>query len=808
ATAQPWLVEDLPTGADCVVTETAAGAANSTGIANAAFTVGTGTSQTTVTNTYTLGAVRVSKLLTLDGAPSAAEPWTLGSYTVELTCSRPVNGVATPISIPGGASRTLTGAGTVTYTDLPTGASCALAETASSPASQQTTVGAAVTVGADPASPQAISVTNDFHTAQLAIRKQLAGAGADAFGDGPFDFSVSCTLDGAGEVFTTTARLARRAGSPATTLVSASLGAVPVGSLCQITEVGHGGADTTADPVTLTIAEDDAANVATLTNQFSAGTVWLSKQLTGDAAGEPWATGATFAVDVTCQVEVDGEPGTVFSRRVWLAGGDRLNVTGADGLPSRIPLGAHCFSTEVDAQGAGSSVDAHDSYQNAVVVAGGTPASLQALELTVTNTFEYAGFSVTKDVANSGATDEDGDPVGYDARFGFRADCTLAGRSVLAQQFTLQDGGSREFTGLPAGAGCTVTETATADAVATTAVVTQNGASAPPVAGTAAAFTLQRGWFPLFADAAAHNVAGFTNTYAAGAVTVTKVVTGPGAEAWGNGPFTVRAVCTLDADADPATAAVTVFDDARQVTRTSPTWRIGDLPAGAECVVTETATGGANTAAQPLTVVVNDDPAAPVAVQLTNDFATGSVVLGKRILVDGEPSAAQPYASASYQVQLRCVRDIDGTEVAVDIPGDGVPAGDPADGVRTITGAGSVRYDGLPTGADCTGVELSAGLPLPPAQVADGASVTVPDATTAELEITNDYHTGELVVSKLLAGSGAAAYADGEFRFDVTCTLADIDGVAHPVFGATGLVLSRADGLTSDALGPIPVGAD
>lgn len=808
-TDQPWDVTTLPTGANCVVTESAAGAANFSSITNSTFTVGTGTTLSEVTNTYNVGAIRVSKNLTLDGQATSVRPWTLGSYTVELSCTRPVNGVATPIVIPGdGARRTITGAGSVTYADLPTGATCSVAEVASSPASQQAAISpTSVVVGSDPSQPQAVSVTNDFHTSMLTIRKQLSGAGQQSFGEGPFRFGVQCDLAGGGRVFETSVELSRPAGSSATSLTSAQLGPVPVGSVCEVTETASGGADVTPDPVTLTIAEQASANQATFTNQFSAGTLWLSKELAGPAAAEPWATGATFQVDVVCEVEVDGTRSATFSRRVNIAGGQRVNVTDADGRPSRVPLGSHCYTDEVDAQGAGSSTDVFDSFGNAAVVTSGTPDALQSLELGVRNTYEYAGFTVRKAVTNGGALDSGGHPVAYDAQYGFNAACTLAGRTVLDADFTLTDGGSREFPGLPAGATCVIDETDSAAAVATTAQVTQNGVPAIPVAGTAASFTLQRGWFPLGADGAGINAVAFTNSYEAGAATITKLVTGAGAEAWGAGPFTLRLQCTLDADDDPATAPVTVYDATGKVTRTSPEWQVTKLPTGADCTASETASAGATTAATPAHFVVNNDPAHPVPVELTNDFATGSVEVGKLLLVDGQPNAAQPFASATYQVRLACTRDLDGTVVGVDIPGDDAALGDPADGVRAITGAGSVRYDGLPAGATCTATEVAAGFALPDGQVTDGAAVTVPAAGVADLSIANDYHTGLLQVSKKLAGDGSDTYGDGEFTADVSCTLTDTSDVAHTVYSATGLSFSRATGLTSGLLGPIPVGS-
>ncbi len=754
--AAPWQVTDLPTDASCTVTEPAAGAANATSITNPTFTVGTAQTAVTVRNTYTLGAVRVAKLLTVDGVSTAAAPWTEGSYTVALSCTRVVNGVPTAVAIPGGASRTITGDGTADFTDLPTGATCAVAETGSSPVAQQVTISpSTLVVGADPSNPQAFGVTNDFHTAALTIRKQLAGAGADSFGDGPFRFDTTCTLAGAGEVFRTTTTLSRAAGSTIGTLTSDPLGPVPVGAVCVITEAATAGADLVPDPVTLTVGEDDAANLATFTNEFSAGTVWLTKQLGGAAAAEPWATGATFVIDVTCQVKVDGVAGTVFSRRVTIAGGQQLNVTDAGGNPSRVPLGSHCFATEVDAQGAGSTDPGLDGYDNAAVVLAGTPASLQWLQLGVTNNYEYAGFTVTKSVSNGGALDADGQPVAYHASYGFQADCTLNGRSVFSQAFELADGGSRSFSLLPAGAACTVAETDAGLAPHTSVQVTQNGTSAAAVTAATTSFTLRRGWVPFLEASPTVNQVSFTNTYDTGAITVTKQVVGDGADDWGNAQFRVQLACTLDNDADAATPAAVVYDLTRTMTKSDPTWAITNLPTGANCTVTETADGGATSHTGPQDVVVGDQPASPTAVRLTNFFGTGSVLVTKTMTVDGASPAsgswADQLATGHFGVRLDCTRLVNGLTEVVPVPGEAVRTIDAASGWQA-------EYTGLPVGADCSATEVAS---TPTAQAVTYSLSTV--AVTGASPAGRDRHHQRLP-HRLARGCQAGHRSGGGLR--------------------------------------------
>jgi hypothetical protein len=813
-----WTIPNLPTGADCAVTETKAGGANGTSITNGSPAIGNATTvETGITNTFTLGAVRVTKALTVNGVATSAKPWTQGSYTVTLACTRDVDGTAEAIRIPDGPDRTITGAGSATYADLPTGASCTVAETGSSPAAQTTTVtpSGTVTVGADPDAPQAFTVTNDFYTATMSVLKQLEGVGQAGFGDGPFTFDVRCRLDGAADpVYTHEVTLTRPAGSTVTSLREDGLGPVPVGAVCLVTEFEPGGADATPSPVTLTIGEDDASNVATFTNQFSAGTVWLTKTLAGAAKDEAWATGASFSAMVTCQVEGEGEGvrDTVLSREVTIQGGQRLNVTDADGHPSHLPLGTRCWiSEETDTQGATSTSAAQHDWDSAAVVTTGTPEAVQALELGLTNTYEYAGFTVAKAVDNGGAVDANGTPIAYPATFGFDARCTFNGATVLDETFSLLGGDSRGFTGLPSGADCTVTESGTGNAASTSVKVTQDGTTGAAQDSASTRFTLVRGsgWDPAGATV---TTAAFTNHFTTGAISITKHLSGAGADAWGSTQgFTVTLRCTLDTDNDPATPAAVVFEGSHDLSEaTGMNWTVGNLATGASCEVGETAHGGANdtTITNP-SPTVGDDPATPVQVGVTNEFTTGSVVLTKRVQVDGEDSDAEPYASAAFQVRLSCARLVNGIWTVVDIPGDSHPAGNDLDGVRTIIGSGAARYDGLPTGAACRVSEQDAAFPLPADQVdIDAPELTVEADTDVSATIANDYRTGTLQLAKQLVGAGVPDWSDGDFTFAVTCTLTDTGGTAHEVFARSGIVLNQADGLTSEVFAGVPVGAD
>src|SRR5690606_24510422 len=149
----------------------------------------------TVTNTFQTGTVRVTKALS--GAPAASlAPATGHVYEFSLDCTRVVNGATETIAIPGGATRTVTGAGSADWTGLPTGASCTVTETDSGEASSTTysPIGGAVTVGNG--NTQTVTVTNVFANGSLPVSKAVTGPGA-AFAPASFTATVTCTWHGA-----------------------------------------------------------------------------------------------------------------------------------------------------------------------------------------------------------------------------------------------------------------------------------------------------------------------------------------------------------------------------------------------------------------------------------------------------------------------------------------------------------------------------------------------------------------------------------------------------------------------------------
>ncbi len=367
------------------------------------------------------------------------------------------------------------------------------------------------------------------------------------------------------------------------------------------------------------------------------------------------------------------------------------------------------------------------------------------------NTYLPGGFVVSKAVDDGGAVDQDGTAISYDEReFSFAATCTFLDQTVLDETFTLRAGDTEEFSGLPSGAECTVTETATADAAETSIVVTEDGVAGEPDTAAGTTFEL----LPYAEDTTtALTTAAFTNVYTVGAVEITKAIAG--ADQWADAAFMLAMTCTLDGVAPnpvyTGTATLSAPDDL--------VWTVGNLPTGAICVVTETQSGGANSNSAPIVLTVGDDPDQPVTGTITNTFTTGSLEVTKAL--SGAPAASlDPATEYEYEVSLSCTRQVNGATVAVAIP---------AGATRTITGAGTALYQGLPTGASCTLTESDAGHatshtldPTGPYTIGTG---TTPIAVT----LTNVFANGSVSVEKTVTAPEGFP-VPVEFTATVSCT--------------------------------------
>ncbi|WP_300675977.1 DUF5979 domain-containing protein [Nocardioides sp.] len=287
-----WTIDDLATGAACVVTEPKAGGANTTTYdpVGGTATIGDGTTETVeVTNTFTLGSVTVTKEL---AGPAATDPGAVnGHYTMELACTRQVNGVAVAVTIPGGARQTVVGETSYTWTGLPSGATCSVSEVDSVPSTPDVVVTpSSVVVGVDPAAAVDVLVTNTFETGSLELHKVVTGASA-AYAPSTFDVTVECDFPVGTKVVLPNGGLVtlNGDGTPVT------LSAIPTGSVCTSSEADAGQTSVDFSPSSATIG-DGTTTAVTVTNTYDSGAIQIVKSLAG--VGSSVARGPfEFSVD-------------------------------------------------------------------------------------------------------------------------------------------------------------------------------------------------------------------------------------------------------------------------------------------------------------------------------------------------------------------------------------------------------------------------------------------------------------------------------------------------------------------------------
>lgn len=241
----------------------------------------------------------------------------------------------------------------------------------------------------------------------LQIVKQITGAGGDFAAEDVLEFTVVCEFE---DEPVELADPADPDADPATEVtlsvpvngaaqvLSEVIAGIPAYADCVITETGSGSADEAAGPVEVQISWDAAAQRAgveraSLTNFYSAGTVAVSKQLTGDAKAVEYVKNVAFEVLVTCQIEEPGEGDetirtTVYSGSVLIKGGQTKMLVTDEGDPRALPLGTRCFGEEVDTGGAAVATVDFDSFEKAAVVTAGSPDDLQQLTITAVNTFQ------------------------------------------------------------------------------------------------------------------------------------------------------------------------------------------------------------------------------------------------------------------------------------------------------------------------------------------------------------------------------------------------------------------------------------
>lgn len=757
----------LPVGADCTVTETDAAGATSTGVVvtedgvagdpvdgAADFTIlpdeadGTHLTAIAVTNTYTVGSIAITK----DVTGAGAEEWAADDFQVGLSCTWDQ---ATP-QLVYEDTHTIVDGETWTVDNLPTGASCTVTEPddggatefAVSPA-QPVIIGVDGTEG----DPIEVVVTNDYRVGGFVIEKSITGPGIGFSTDVDFDFDYQCTYDGgtvgSGELTIT-------GDGTAGPLASSTVDGLPVGAVCVVTETDDGGADATPAPVTVTIPDEDAGvaqvETAAFTNRFSAGTIAVTKTVDGTGAGLPDVSDATFTVHLTCALTDGGDP--LYDADVEVTGGETVTILDdATGEPLLLPVGTHCWGDETDDAGATDSSVNHDSFDDAAIVVASDDDAPQALDVTATNTFELGDVSIEKEI--------EGDPAFAEGvTFEILVTCTLdrgPGNPALvvldAQPVELEGGELTTLYEIPIGAECWAAEP---DAHGATDVVISATEADPIVIGTQEGITIT-----------------VTNVFPDAGFTVTKQVDDGGAVDQDGEPieydtaFSFSATCEFE--------GATVLDESFELTD-GQVESFTDLPAGSDCVVTETDQGGASTSIvvtqegvdddlggvseAEFTLAPDDDDAVATAVTVTNAFTVGSVEVTKTVTGTGADAWGGTFGD--FDVRMVCTLDSADPDTVFDATH--TMTKDAPENVWVV--------DDLPTGGDCTVTE---------ADDADGGateSTVTPESFVvgndgtdepATVTVDNEFRTGGLNVVKAVTGPGVPEFSNGPFVFHVRC---------------------------------------
>jgi len=537
ATVPVVTFDDLPGGASCTVTETAASGQSS----YAATTVTVDPRITdpallptvTLTNDYQLTGLTVSKTVTTTASVVPTE------FEFAVSCT--FLGVAVPLAA-ADASFTLDADESRTITGLPVNSNCVVTET--DPKSADTTIMTASTDSTRTGTSVAVDntartttftrlspntaagvVTNTTNAnnrfdapAALIVTKKLLGDGATQFGeDKTFTVAVLCTFgattqyDGSVSLNEGNAWQAVLeniiADSDCTFRESSLQGADAV----VITP--NDGSDTTLGRLTVpgpTVAEPSPVVNIDVTNWYLTGSVEVTKTFAGDSGAiDKFARNPIPEVEFEFSLQCvrDGED-------VVIPGGATRTVTAASPVAdyTGIASGAECALSET--RDGGASMTRILDERSDEVVDGEFTISVDSTvlsaddqaqpDLSIENTYRFAEVVAAKKVIDGGSQAR--------GPFELTLTCTLDDRSISAAEDSarsIRGGETVVWTELAEGADCTIVETKTGGATQTTSTLTAaDGSAGASVIGTSVSMLPLR-WTG--ADAA--NSITFTNSF-------------------------------------------------------------------------------------------------------------------------------------------------------------------------------------------------------------------------------------------------------------------------------------------------------
>ncbi len=627
-----YTITGLPIGAECTTVESDdAGAADSSIDPVEPVVIGPNTDPTqvvTVTNTFTVGSLELTKESTgdaLDNNPQLAN----GPFRFQVTCtltdpSHP-NGVTVYDDVvtitPEVAEDGTVTANTAQIDNLPTGAVCDIEETANGGATSSEVDPEEVTIDAGgPEAPVIVTATNTFDVGEMSVTKTVETHALDADGNpityGPFEVSVTCRYGGGtvvGNGFDE---------SPMThTITDGELWTIeglPVGARCITTEPDKAdAAATTVAPRTVTIPADDAPdpqNFVTVTNSYDVGSLHLRKFVPEAVQEYDIAQGPfTFAVTCTLTDASHPAPGTVVYEddEIVLPDEDNVENDVMDYQVDNIAAGAVCTVTEPD----DGAANAHIVTPQTVTITADENHEPETKRVVVTNFFGAGQATITKVIEGSGAELYGAGP------FEVTVECTYTDVNGEEQPLNTPGGATRELSAdndytatydpLLIGSNCTIEETATGGA--NSSVITDADGNEVSEFTVLPVPNEEPGEGEPLVEPMQFEV---TNTFDTGSIRVNKTVVGPG-----NGPYDVELACTYDVDG--TATDVDIPDGAERTIQQGQSVTYADLPTGAECTLTETRDGGAES----VTITPNDgDPTVGVVTVGDGERVTLDVV--------------------------------------------------------------------------------------------------------------------------------------------------------------------------------------
>ncbi|WP_154646211.1 DUF5979 domain-containing protein [Timonella senegalensis] len=441
----------------------------------------------------------------------------------------------------------------------------------------------------------------------------------------------------------------------------------------------------------------------------------------------------------------------------------------------KLPIGASC---EIEETGTYLESDSEISVDGVVSEGPATilidsvaTKTVRADQLaTITNTYDYGNLTVSKAIT---ANDTVGAAYGP---FDFTLTCAPFNGKVIAPiNFTLSDTGNGTLSWtapkntIPANADCVLTETKTGNAKIVSFKVDGNAVTAKDN-GVAVKIGTD-------------TTVDVTNEFTHGTLSVTKRATGAGADDFGGENFTVTAVCTYNGT-EVYSGEVTL--KAGETATFKFRGKDAKLPAGADCVIAETKTGGANdsivnkgTANVGIVAGENATTASDNVVDVENIFTVGNIDLKKVV----EGTGAKRYGVDSYTIQLVCQYKVDGEDKKVlwdNTTGTVAKTGDDFLNVDLNTSNEfSKRVYGIIAGADCwiAGESVSGGAQDRAFSATEKSPVTIiangkdgDNTEVAAASITNVFKTGSIAIQKKEVGAGVDRFGGNDYVVDLSCT--------------------------------------